>query len=290
VLARRLEGAFAARFLAAAAVAGLAVLAAIAPGGSPPWAQVGLALWPVALLAALEMGAPAPVPAAADHPSASGAGILHDLRSPLSVVRVYADLLQERVRRGEPVVAEHLGNLLAELELMERLVAGTGRGPRASAARVAPALDLGRVATDLAARYRAAHGDKVVVETIVERPRVLVRADEVAVQRVLRNVLENAVQYTPPGGTISVRVTADDTHGEVAVADDGIGMSAEDRAHAFDPAYRGRGGRALREGSGLGLAVSRELVESMGGRISLRSEEERGSEVRIALPLAAAGS
>lgn len=287
VLARRLEGPFAARFQSVAAVGGLAVLAVVTPAGLPAWAQGLLVVWPLALLGALETGAPAaPREAtAAARVEDSRAGLLHDLRSPLSVIRVYADLLQERARQGAPVSAEHLANLAAEVDLMERMI---GRPPSAGPARAgaAGALDLVRVASDLAGRYRAAHGDRVVVETIAEKPRVLVRADEVAVQRVLRNVLENAVQYTAPGGTISVRVTADDTHGEVAITDDGVGMSVEDRARAFDPAYRGRAGRAVRDGSGLGLAVSRELVESMGGRISLRSEEDRGSEVRIVLPLA----
>ena len=109
-----------------------------------------------------------------------------------------------------------------------------------------------------------------------------------ALQRVFRNVLDNALQYTPSGGTVRIRLWADAVHAHVVVSDTGVGMSAEERAHAFDLSYRGRGAQAMRAGGrGLGLTLSRELVEAMGGSISLWSEEDRGSEVRVLLPVAA---
>ena len=125
------------------------------------------------------------------------------------------------------------------------------------------------------------------IELSAERPRVEVRADPVALQRVFRNVLDNALQYTPAGGAVRIRLWADHVHAHVVVSDTGVGMSAEERDRAFDLAYRGRGAQALRAGGrGLGLTLSRELVEAMGGSISLWSEEDRGSEVRVLLPLA----
>jgi signal transduction histidine kinase len=114
-----------------------------------------------------------------------------------------------------------------------------------------------------------------------------VRADPVSLQRVFRNVLDNALQYTPAGGAVRVRLWADPVHAHVVVSDTGVGMSAEERERAFDLSYRGRGAQALRAGGrGLGLTLSRELVEAMGGSISLWSEEDRGSEVRVLLPVA----
>ncbi|HEV7499572.1 MAG TPA: ATP-binding protein, partial [Vicinamibacteria bacterium] len=91
----------------------------------------------------------------------------------------------------------------------------------------------------------------------------------------------------PAGGTVRIRLWADAVHAHVVVSDTGVGMSAEERDRAFDMAYRGRGAQALRAGGrGLGLTLSRELVEAMGGSISLWSEEDRGSEVRVLLPVA----
>jgi len=212
--------------------------------------------------------------------------ILHDLRSPVSVIKVYADLIAERARRGEPPVDEHLRNLASEIELMEQLVDGpTAAGAR----RFSPgdAVDLVRILGELAGRYRETQGDAVRIEMSAERPRVEVRADPVALQRVFRNVLDNAIQYTPAGGTVRIRLWADGAHAHVVVSDTGVGMSAEEREKVFELAYRGRGGQALRAGGrGLGLTLSRELVEAMGGSISLWSEADRGSEVRVLLPVA----
>ena len=310
VLARRFHGAAASRFLALATVLGLLVLAAASPGIiDGPAAALARVLWPVGVLAGLELAlpvrgrapmpaparapapAPAPmvreVPAAPAHERDLRAEILHDLRSPISVIKVYADLITERARRGEPPVDEHLRNLASEIDLMAQLVDGAGSRERRPPVPQ-DTVDLGQVLGELSTRYRETHGQKVRIEMSAEPARVEVRADPVALQRVFRNVLDNALQYTPSGGTVRIRLWADAVHAHVVVSDTGVGMSAEERARAFDMSYRGRGAQALRAGGrGLGLTLSRELVEAMGGSISLWSEEDRGSEVRVLLPVAA---
>lgn len=316
VVSRRFHGPAASRFQAVATVLGLLVLGAATPAMlDRPAVAIVRVLWPLGVLAALELASPAPLgvggrlegmarPAAEGTPAQAilapkdapaprererdlRAEILHDLRSPVSVIKVYADLIAERARRGEPPVDEHLQNLASEIELMTLLVDGpTAARDRRSAAASA-AVDLVRVLGELCARYRETHGEKVRIELSAERPRVEVRADPVSLQRVFRNVLDNALQYTPAGGAVRIRLWADHVHAHVVVSDTGVGMSAEERDRAFDMAYRGRGATALRAGGrGLGLTLSRELVEAMGGSISLWSEEDRGSEVRVLLPLA----
>jgi signal transduction histidine kinase len=339
VLARRFHGVAAARFLAFATVLGLLVLATAAPGLlDRPVAALARVLWPVGLLAALEMAlpvraigmrrpfpeaapaervraielapspvpppavavAPAPAPAAARAPAPVPmpiaapererdlrAEILHDLRSPISVIKVYADLITERARRGEPPVDEHLRNLASEIDLMTQMVDAPGARER-RLPLPEDAVDLVQVLGELSTRYRETHGRKVRIDMSAERARVEVRADPVALQRVFRNVLDNALQYTPAGGAVRIRLWADAVHAHVVVSDTGVGMTAEERERAFDMSYRGRGAQALRAGGrGLGLTLSRELVEAMGGSISLWSEEDRGSEVRVLLPVAA---
>ena len=214
------------------------------------------------------------------------AEIFHDLRSPISVIKVYADLIAERARRGEPPVDEHLRNLASEIDLMTQLVDAPGAHERRLPVPE-DVVDLVQVMSELSSRYRETHGQKVRIEMSVERARVQVRADPVSLQRVFRNVLDNALQYTPAGGAVRVRLWADPVYAHVVVSDTGVGMSAEERERAFDLSYRGRGAQALRAGGrGLGLTLSRELVEAMGGSISLWSEEDRGSEVRVLLPVA----
>jgi len=224
--------------------------------------------------------------AAAAHDRDLRAEIFHDLRSPISVIKVYADLIAERARRGEPPVDEHLRNLASEIDLMTQLVDAPGARERRLPVPE-DVVDLVQVMSELSSRYRETHGQKVRIEMSVERARVQVRADPVSLQRVFRNVLDNALQYTPAGGAVRVRLWADPVYAHVVVSDTGVGMSAEERERAFDLSYRGRGAQALRAGGrGLGLTLSRELVEAMGGSISLWSEEDRGSEVRVLLPVA----
>jgi two-component system sensor histidine kinase BaeS len=296
-LARLVGGAPASRFAGVAATLGLVVL--IFTGTAPDPRTGARALLPLAVLLVLEIGqAAARVPeaapsagavaASAPRPTAEAAPpardlkaeILHDLRSPLSAIRVYADLIAERVKKGEPPVDEHVRNLGSEVELMEMLVEARASAPARS-------VDLVRMLRDLVATYRTADGDRHRLEFAEDVPRAPVAADVVTLQRIFRNVLDNALQYTPPDGQVTVRVSTVGPNALVRIRDTGVGMTAEERGRAFELAYRGAGARAARGGgSGIGLAVARDLVLAKGGDIALESEAGRGSEVRIMFPLA----
>jgi len=326
-LAWHLEGKSAARFYAVVSVLGVAALATLGGGPIPATADLfsllatGLAA--PALLAALEtLGGVRPereATAAAssdEETSRPGAGvtsavtrrdsseeILHDLKSPLSVIRVYTDLIAEAAGRGELPSAEYLGNLSREVELAERLAGGTSSAPPTSAALrfdlasapgtpppAAPppppaAADLVEILGSLATAYRLSYGSRMRIEFIAERPELPVTADPVALQRAFRNVIENAIKYTPQGGEVRIRAGAAGPHAFVVVKDTGMGMSADDRARAFDFAFRGSGAvSAGTRGKGLGLALTKEILEANGGKISLSSEAGFGSEVTILLP------
>ncbi len=219
------------------------------------------------------------------------AEILHDLRSPLSVMHVYADLIGEAARRGEVPSAENLANLSREIELAERLAGGPPVGRESAfAPAVQSTADLVEILGSLATAYRLSHGGRLRIEFIAERPQLPVNADPVALQRAFRNVLENAIKYTPEGGEIRIRAGAAGEHAYVVVKDTGIGMSPEERERAFDYAFRGAGAVAAgAPGKGLGLAVSREILEANGGKISLTSEAGFGSEVTMLLPFPKGG-
>lgn len=319
------EGKAAARFFAVGSVLGVAALVTLGnlpiSGAANLFPLVGVALAAPALLIALEVSGatpasaraatndardveearaatPAePLRARADRaPSAREilargilerdhqAEILHDLRSPLSVIRVYTDLIQEAARRGELPNAEYLSNLAREIELAESLVGAPAPEPEPPAPAPQNA-DLVEILGSLATAYRLAHGARIRIEFIAERPQLPVAADPVALQRAFRNVLDNAIKYTPEGGEVRIRAGAAGPQAFVVVKDTGMGMSAEERARAFDYAFRGAAALAsgLR-GKGLGLAVTKEILEANGGKISLSSEAGYGSEVTILLP------
>jgi len=314
------EGKAAARFFAAASLLGCAALVTLgripATGPAQLFPIVGVALAAPALLVALEIAssagaaheaaaAPLPAPTAAPAVAAPSrlptapepalrdreAEILHDLRSPLSVIRVYTDLIQEAARRGELPNPDYLGNLAREIELAERLV-GAPAAREETVERLEKPLnaDLVEILGSLATAYRLAHGGRIRIEFIAERPQLPVVSDPVALQRAFRNVLDNAIKYTPDGGEVRIRAGAAGPQAFVVVKDTGMGMSPEERERAFDYAFRGAGAVASgTRGKGLGLAVTKEILESNGGKISLSSEAGYGSEVTILLPFQRGG-
>lgn len=106
-----------------------------------------------------------------------------------------------------------------------------------------------------------------------------VRAHAWALRELGRNLLHNAVQHTPSGGRLAVRLVADTAEATLTIADSGAGMAPDMRARLFQPFAAGAGGHAARRGTGLGLAICHEIVQSLGGRIALVDRRaEAGSD------------
>jgi signal transduction histidine kinase len=119
-------------------------------------------------------------------------------------------------------------------------------------------------------------------------PAVTVVADPARVEKVLINLLTNAIKYTPPGGAITVRWAGDATDVRIEVQDTGVGIPEADLPKIFDRFHQVRGNAAnLIQGVGIGLALARELVERHGGKLEVESELEKGATFRIRLPVGA---
>jgi signal transduction histidine kinase len=114
----------------------------------------------------------------------------------------------------------------------------------------------------------------------------VIRADERKVRQVIFNLLSNAVKLTPPGGQVDVSVFVADGMVEVAVTDTGPGILREDRERIFEEFQQARGSsHESREGTGLGLTLSRQFIELHGGHLWVESEQGAGSTFRFTLPL-----
>jgi len=140
---------------------------------------------------------------------------------------------------------------------------------------------------ELQAGY-AAQADEKQIQMVFNLPPKLpvIKGDREKIRVALHNLVGNALKYTPAGGQVSVTVTANDGHLVVEVGDTGIGMSEEDREHAFEKFYRAKDARVAKiTGSGLGLAIAREVVRMHGGDITVESELNRGSTFTLALPI-----
>jgi signal transduction histidine kinase len=218
--------------------------------------------------------------------------VTHDLRSPLTTIKAYAQMLQRQsiqqpglgakgLQRIE-VAASRAASMLDELSDVPQLQAG-----RALELRYEP-VDLLALVREVLGEYEqitAQHALRLEtsLSTLVgewDRPRIA---------RVLGNLLSNAVKYSPSGGRIVVRVQrteqSDGPWATVSVCDEGVGISEADIRHVFEPFFRGTHAAGPIEGSGIGLASARGIVEQHGGTISAESQPEVGSTFTVRLPL-----
>ena len=167
--------------------------------------------------------------------------------------------------------AERMGRLVADLLLLARADAGQRLERRP--------LALDALLLDVYGQCRAL-ADGVRFE-IDELEQVEVDGDPDRLKQLLLNLVDNAFRHTPAGAPVRVAVARHDGVASVVVEDRGPGMSREDRENAFQRFTRGRGSTG---GSGLGLALCREIVAAHGGRIDLVSEAGRGTRVVVELP------
>lgn len=214
--------------------------------------------------------------------------VAHELRDPLLIINGYADLLADATvpleRRDSFAVqvrrhAQQLSRIVDDLLDIERMKAQGGL-----ALQIAP-LDLGSLAADEVAAFTEFAPDHRFVLS-QESALPLVLADGQRVAQVLRNLISNAVKYSPAGSTVQVVVRANDGQAELLVCDEGVGLSPQQQARLFEPFYRTEDSSGVR-GSGLGLSISRTIAALHGGGIRVESELGRGSCFVFWLPLPA---
>jgi signal transduction histidine kinase len=218
------------------------------------------------------------------------AAVSHDLRTPITSLRLLAEAVGDDIvdaetrRRYLATMSTHidaLGALIDDLFELSRLEAGDIEW---SMERVR--LDE-LVGETVAAMRPQAEAEGVSVVAEVDGELEAPRANPEKVQRVLFNLIQNAIRHTPADGSVTVRAQPRNGGIEVEVADTGEGIADADRDRVFDPFYRG-GSQAARSraGTGLGLAISRAIVEAHGGRIWLE-DGSLGTRIRFSLPSAA---
>jgi two-component system phosphate regulon sensor histidine kinase PhoR len=206
----------------------------------------------------------------------------HELRSPLTAIRGYAQLMQRRSDGS----SNALEVILHNTQRLERLVSDLIDLTRQDIGL----LRLRRGPVDLVEIVRAvaehARGMSPEHQVVVEAPDVPVVGDwdRVRLEQVLDNLVSNAVRYSPDGGRVVVRIAHRGPSAEVSVSDEGVGIPAEALPRLFDRFYRvERPEDPVLEGLGLGLAVVRALVEAHGGRVDATSTG-RGSRLTVVLP------
>jgi PAS domain S-box-containing protein len=216
--------------------------------------------------------------------------VSHELRTPMTVILGMSQMLTRDTLRAEEVrdvaadIADSaiaLNGLVESMLLLARLdqlEAGTVREPA----------QLHRIASDIVGQHARRDGDHRYSVDIVSRS-TLVDVHPTWAERVVENMIGNAAKYSPTGSAIKVVVSAGDGEAALRVLDQGPGLEGEELALVFEPFYRSPRLIHAAAGAGLGLAVSKRIVELLGGRVWAANRAGGGAEFGFALPLADEG-
>jgi signal transduction histidine kinase len=210
----------------------------------------------------------------------------HELRTPLTILHGHADVALQRPRSAEEyasalrTIRDETGRMNS---LVERLLHLGQAGPGELRIRRDP-MFLDDALIDAGEEARLAADRRNVSLDIQRLDETPLTGDTHLVRQMFRNVLENAIRYSPEGSRVTASIAIE--HGEAlaTVADTGPGISPEDLPHVFEPFYRSDRARGGNSGAGLGLAIARSIAEAHGARIDIESKVGFGTRVRIRFP------
>jgi signal transduction histidine kinase len=221
--------------------------------------------------------------------------VSHEFRSPLTTLRQLTELLADGRIHEESRRRRYFSVLQQETSRLHQLVEDLLDFGRMDAGRRQykfEPLDFSALVQDGIEEYQSqagAHGHKI--EIISDRSRLPVDADREALRRVVRNLLENAVKYSPDANTVWVEMGCENSAAILRVRDQGIGIPPEEKSRIFEKFVRGEAAKkACIPGTGIGLAMVKEIVRVHHGELDLDSEVGRGSTFMVRLPLSHAVS
>jgi len=218
------------------------------------------------------------------------ANAAHELRTPVAILKSTLQLLLQRPRTAEQYRAG-LEQALADMDRLENLLHAMLRLARAEQAssgnRQLEVIDLGNSCQSALDTLTPLLRERNVHVELTRDGPAPMRGDPEDLRLVWCNLLENAVRFSPPGGEVNVRISSDSTQGRVEIDDSGPGISNADLPHIFERFYRGDSSRTRDTGGyGLGLAISKALLQAYGGQISAQPAPRNGTRIVVVLPLA----
>lgn len=232
--------------------------------------------------AALARKSTQPIEAAMEQMRRFMSDAAHELKTPIAVLRARADVgLQcprteaeyREILAGISEEAEHLGGLVEKMLFLARADAGQWPVHRER-------VFLDDILLDAASAARSLGARKGVEVKVAELEETCVSGDPGLIRQLWLILLDNAVQYTPPGGRVTASAVRRGNRCVVTIADTGIGIPATALPHVFDRFFRADSARG-RGGAGLGLAIARWIVDAHGGEIEIDSTEGKGTTVRV---------
>jgi len=216
----------------------------------------------------------------------------HELRTPVTSIRGYAQLIERQVLKGNldtERITRQTAQIVTQAARLTALIGDLLDASRIQQGR----LDLNLMRCDLAALARETFSAFKTAPERTASQTLILDADEIVVGRwdrgrldqVLTNLLSNALKYSPTGGEIRLRIEKSDERAIVTVSDNGIGIPPEEQKNLFQPFSRGGAVHGRIGGTGLGLYIVRQIVEGHGGTVAVRSTPQLGSTFTVTLPL-----
>ena len=216
----------------------------------------------------------------------------HELRTPLTVLK---GELEDLVRKNElsPSWRDRLGSALEEVDRLARIVENLFAISRLEAGEAAAEwvkVDLGQLASDTADQMSLLAEDKRIKMSCTGTAGLWVQGDRARLKQVVVNLLDNAIKYTPEGGTVALTVSTQDGKAILEVADNGIGIPAQALPRLFERFFRVDDARAREQGgAGLGLSIVKSICAAHHGKVEASSAPGQGSCFRVELPRAQPG-
>jgi len=208
---------------------------------------------------------------------------VHDLRSPLSAIVVYSELLMNRVLGDRQV--EQIGTIHRNCVQLIRMAEDVLASAQVRAGKIEidfRPIDLQALCREAVQGLEGLAQAKNISVEVCQRDTPLVPADQDKISRAFCNILGNAIKFSPVGGRITVELESDADEVTISVTDEGPGISPEKRDTIFAKFQRGEHGGE--KGHGLGLTIARYFIDLHGGRILVDSRRNRGSTFLMALP------
>ena len=214
--------------------------------------------------------------------------VSHELRTPLTVVTgaIHTAMLAGLPAKELPLLLQEAATGAASLShILDNLLELSRHQAKRLLLNAEP-LHIKEVTDNVLRQLRGKSPGHRLTADVPEQ--ISIEADRVRVERILHNLVENAIKYSPQGGEIRIFVRRDDSSLTIGVSDQGIGISPEEQTRLFQPFQRGKSTKGIK-GLGLGLVVCLRLVEAHQGRMWVESEQEKGSTFYFTLPLKQAG-
>ncbi len=214
----------------------------------------------------------------------------HQLRTPLSAIRWYAELLADDVVGLKSEQRDYVLEIDKSVRRMITLLGALLHAARIEEETVRPTLvdvNLTELLPEAVRECEDAFAGSQIRSAIVVPPTsAIVRTDAVLFRVVLQNLLSNAAKYSPKGSTVTVRLAVENGSVVITVEDTGMGIPKADQERIFEKFFRAQNVRQVdTDGNGLGLYISRSILERLGGTMSFSSEEHKGTTFTVSLPL-----